>query len=163
MLRHPLLTALATCVLGAVATVALMFWEEYYDPRPRRPIFSPFLEVTEVALWILWVIGPYLGLALLTLLVCRRQRAVRAALLSSVLITVPGLILVSPLVYEPPRSARFDLSWNGPIPFALVPAGQWLLVLVAAAAVGIVWFRSRPSATGPTQRVARPPAGGLSM
>ncbi|OAI41425.1 hypothetical protein AYO40_03175 [Planctomycetaceae bacterium SCGC AG-212-D15] len=143
MVRRPLLTASATCAFGAIATVACMFWEEFFDQRPRGQMFSPAREVTEIVLWILWVIAPYAILALLNLLVRRREQPARAAFISSVLITVPCLILVSPLIYSPPHPGWFDLSWNGALPFALVPLGQWLLVAVAAVAVGIVWARSR--------------------
>jgi uncharacterized protein YegJ (DUF2314 family) len=132
MLRNPL-TALATCAYGALVTVAFMFWEAY------KPIFSPG---DAVVLWILWAIGPYLGLAVLTWLVRRRERAVFAALIAIGLITVPGLFLVSPLVYETPHPGAW-FSWNGAVPFMVVPAGQWVLVGVAAVVVLVIWLGDR--------------------
>jgi hypothetical protein len=132
------------CALAAIVTIAFLFGEEWYDRRPRRPIFSPYSEWAEVVLWILWAIGPYLGLALITILVRRRKPALLAVLGGILLIAIPGLILVSPLAYEPPRAGWFDLSWNGPVPFALVPFGQWVLCAVAGLVVGVVWFRAGP-------------------
>jgi hypothetical protein len=135
-----LFLALLMCAFAGIVTIALMFAEEWYDPRPHRPIFSPSWEGADIPLWILWVTGPYLGLALLTFLVRRRGPAQWAVLISIILIALPGLILVSPLIYEPPRAGWFDLSWNGSLPFAFVPLGQWILFAVAGLVVGVVWF-----------------------
>ena len=66
MCGSPLFLALLLCALAALVTVAFMFAEEWYERRPRRPIFSPSAGWMEFALWILWVNGPYFGLALLT-------------------------------------------------------------------------------------------------
>ena len=67
-----------------------------------------------------------------------------------ILIAVSGLVLISPLIHEPPHLGWFDLSWNGPVPFVFVPLGQWVLFAVAGPVIGIVWLRSGPCAEAGT-------------
>jgi hypothetical protein len=131
---------------AALATVGLMFLADL-DPRPHSPVFEPG-EWTSGALLALWCIGPYIGLAFLSILVRNRPRPARAALVASVVIAAPAMVLLSPLVYEAPRGGWFDMSWNGVLPFLFIPAGQWLLVVIAAIVTTVIAIRSRRTAAG---------------
>jgi hypothetical protein len=141
-MNRPLALSLAICALAAIETIAFMF-VAHNDSRPHKDVFDTPLNAIDVAGWILFSIAPYFGVAVLAFAVRRRERASRAALISTVVIAMPGLILVSPLVYEPPQPGLIDMSWNGRVPFVLVALGQWVLFVPAALVVGLVWIRSR--------------------
>lgn len=141
-MTRPLALSLATCVLAAIGTIAFMLFAQN-DPRPHRVVFDTPINAIDVAGWMLWAIAPYLGIGVLAFAARRRERASRAALIATVAIAVPGLILVSPLVYEPPHPGIIDMSWNGRVPFAIVAIGQWALLVLAVIVVAIVWAYSR--------------------
>jgi hypothetical protein len=131
---------------AALGAVGLLFLADS-DPRPHSPVFEPG-EWTSGALVALWCIGPYSALAFLSILVRKKPRAARAALVASVLIAAPAMVLLSPLVYEAPRGGWFDFSWNGVLPFVIIPAGQWLLVVIAAIVTTVIAIRSRRTVAG---------------
>jgi hypothetical protein len=143
MTNRPLVVSLASCALAAVATIAFLFVAEH-DPRPHHDVFDSKSSWVESGGLILWAIAPYLGLALLAFLVRNRAHAARYAAIVTVMIALPALILVSPLIHEDPTYGWFDFSWNGRLPFMLVPVGQWILFVFAAIVVGAAWLSYAP-------------------
>jgi hypothetical protein len=136
----PTLLVNTAAALFTVGFLGLALRDEHMRARARMGA-EPGVDWVVIGLWVLWSIGPYLGLALLGVLIHVKRPARRVAVVASLLIAVPALVLVSPLVDEPPT--RMSFSWSGTLKFLVVPIGQWALVLVAAIVAALVWFNSR--------------------
>jgi hypothetical protein len=130
-------------VNASAAVLTLAMWAyAYFDPRPHRWA-QDWLVAAGI---ILWSLAPYGGLSLLGKQVRDRRNAEWVVLAGSIGIAVLGLCLVSPLAYQAPQPGILDISWNGLLPFFVVPVLQWPLVIVLAIVTAIVWHRSKPSA-----------------
>src|SRR5262245_29687280 len=95
---------LATLLINTIAAFPSVVFLRlaHYDTRPHKEMFTERDDLLVVGIWVLWTVSPYIGLAALGSLVRRCPRAECSVCVASILIALPALILVSPLIYEPP-------------------------------------------------------------